>query len=97
MRDRDPELDVSGLACYAMLPSPNTPRSPTRTFTYRQIDEAVSTVANFLNAAGITNGDVVMIFAHRSVELVCAFMGILVRQPSLLCSAASRLLVLASS
>ncbi|KAF7552462.1 hypothetical protein G7Z17_g4297 [Cylindrodendrum hubeiense] len=43
--------------------------SPTRTFTYRQIDEAVSTIANHLHEAGITNGDVVMIFAHRSVEL----------------------------
>jgi L-aminoadipate-semialdehyde dehydrogenase len=53
--------------------------TPTRTFTYRQIDEASNTIANYLNEAGITNGDVVMIFAHRSVELVCAFMGILVR------------------
>ncbi|KAF6822859.1 L-2-aminoadipate reductase large subunit [Colletotrichum plurivorum] len=51
--------------------------SPTRTFTYRQIDEAASTIANYLHDAGITNGDVVMIFAHRSVELVCAFMGTL--------------------
>ncbi|RYP92593.1 hypothetical protein DL770_001235 [Monosporascus sp. CRB-9-2] len=44
--------------------------SPTRTFTYRQIDEASNTIANYLHEAGITNGDVVMIFAHRSVELV---------------------------
>ncbi|KAI0125638.1 alpha-aminoadipate reductase [Xylariales sp. AK1849] len=51
--------------------------SPTRTFTYRQIDEASNTIANYLHGAGITNGDVVMIFAHRSVELVCAFMGTL--------------------
>ncbi|KAI8666078.1 Alpha-aminoadipate reductase [Fusarium keratoplasticum] len=51
--------------------------SPTRTFTYRQIDEASTTIANYLHDAGITNGDVVMIFAHRSVELVCAFMGTL--------------------
>ncbi|KAI0009601.1 alpha-aminoadipate reductase [Xylariaceae sp. FL0662B] len=50
---------------------------PTRTFTYRQIDEASSTIAHYLHDAGITNGDVVMIFAHRSVELVCAFMGTL--------------------
>lgn len=54
-------------------------RSPTRTYTYRQIDEASNTIANYLHDAGITNGDVVMIFAHRSVELVCAFMGTLVR------------------
>ncbi|KAI1334578.1 alpha-aminoadipate reductase [Xylariaceae sp. FL0016] len=50
---------------------------PTRTFTYRQIDEASTTIANYLHDAGITNGDVVMIFAYRSVELVCAFMGTL--------------------
>lgn len=54
-------------------------RSPTRTFTYRQIDEASSAIAHHLHEAGITNGDVVMIFAYRSVELVCAFMGTLVR------------------
>ncbi|KFA69191.1 hypothetical protein S40285_00009 [Stachybotrys chlorohalonatus IBT 40285] len=54
-----------------------TPTSPTRTFTYRQIDEASNIIANYLHDAGITNGDVVMIFAHRSVELVCAFMGTL--------------------
>ncbi|KAI3538413.1 L-aminoadipate-semialdehyde dehydrogenase [Colletotrichum filicis] len=51
--------------------------TPTRTFTYRQISEASNTIANHLHDAGITNGDVVMIFAHRSVELVCAFMGTL--------------------
>ncbi|KAI6784603.1 L-2-aminoadipate reductase large subunit [Emericellopsis cladophorae] len=54
-----------------------TPTSPTRAYTYRQIDEASSTIANYLHDSGITNGDVVMIFAHRSVELVCAFMGTL--------------------
>lgn len=54
-------------------------RSPTRTFTYRQIDEASNTIANYLHDAGITNGDVVMIFAYRTVELCCAFMGVLVR------------------
>lgn len=51
--------------------------SPTRTFTYRQIDEASNTIANYLHDAGITNGDVVMIFAYRTVELCCAFMGVL--------------------
>lgn len=53
------------------------PSSPERSFTYRQIYEASNTIANYLHDAGITNGDVVMIFAHRSVELVCSFMGIL--------------------
>ncbi|KAI1324495.1 alpha-aminoadipate reductase [Xylariaceae sp. FL0255] len=54
-----------------------TENAPTKIYTYRQIDEAVNTIANYLHEAGITNGDVVMIFAHRSVELVCAFMGAL--------------------
>ncbi|KAK2592695.1 large subunit of alpha-aminoadipate reductase [Conoideocrella luteorostrata] len=51
--------------------------SPLRTYTYRQIDEASSIIAHQLHDAGISNGDVVMIFAHRSVELVCAFIGTL--------------------
>ncbi|RSL78108.1 hypothetical protein CEP51_008493 [Fusarium floridanum] len=51
--------------------------SPTRTFTYQQIDEASTTIANYLHDSGIANGDDIMIFAHRSVELVCAFMGTL--------------------
>ncbi|RSL40315.1 hypothetical protein CEP53_013447 [Fusarium sp. AF-6] len=42
-----------------------------------KIDEASTTIANYLHDFGITNGDVVMIFAHSSVELVCAFMGTL--------------------
>ncbi|KAK9442948.1 L-aminoadipate-semialdehyde dehydrogenase large subunit [Metarhizium brunneum] len=54
-----------------------TPKAPTRTYTYRQIDEASNNIANYLRDAGIQNGDAVMIFAHRSVELVCAYMGTL--------------------
>ena len=57
-------------------------RTPERRFTYRQIDEATNNIANQLHEAGVTNGDVVMIFAHRSVELVCAFMGILAWLPT---------------
>ncbi|RSM16249.1 hypothetical protein CDV31_004570 [Fusarium ambrosium] len=34
-----------------------------------EIDEASTTIANYLHDSGITNGDFVMIFAHRSVEL----------------------------
>ena len=52
-------------------------RAPTTTYTYRQIDEASNNIANYLRDAGIQNGDAVMIFAHRSVELVCAYMGTL--------------------
>lgn len=55
----------------------NAYRAPTRTYTYRQIDEASNNIANYLRDAGIQNGDAVMIFAHRSVELVCAYMGTL--------------------
>ncbi|KAI0147843.1 non-ribosomal peptide synthetase [Xylariaceae sp. FL1272] len=49
--------------------------TPERRFTYKQIYEASNILANQLHEAGITNGDVVMIFAYRSVELVIAFMG----------------------
>jgi len=59
------------ISCY------NAYRAPTRTYTYRQIDEASNNIANYLRDSGIQNGDVVMIFAHRSAELVCAYMGTL--------------------
>ncbi|KAM7211702.1 hypothetical protein V8F06_012916 [Rhypophila decipiens] len=51
--------------------------TPERVFTYKQIYEASNTLAWYLHKAGVTNGDVVMIWAHRSVDLVVAFMGIL--------------------
>lgn len=51
--------------------------TPERRFTYKQIYEASNVLSNQLHDAGITNGDVVMIFAHRSVELAIAFMGTL--------------------
>lgn len=54
--------------------------SPERKFTYRQIYEAVNVLARHLHNAGITNGDVVMIWAHRSVDLVVCLMGVLVSQ-----------------
>lgn len=57
--------------------------TPERIFTYRQIYEASNTLAWHLHKAGVTNGDVVMIWAHRSVDLVVALMGILVRQPTI--------------
>jgi non-ribosomal peptide synthetase component F len=52
--------------------------SPERVFTYKQIYEASNVVAHYLRDAGISNGDVVMIWAHRSVDLVVAMMGTLV-------------------
>ena len=53
--------------------------NPERRFTYRHIYEASNTLAWFLHKAGITNGDVVMIWAHRSVDLVISLMGTLVK------------------
>ena len=55
-----------------------TSSTPQRHFTYKQIFEASNTLAHYLTDAGITNGDVVMIWAHRSVDLVVGIMGILV-------------------
>ena len=51
--------------------------APERRFTYRQIYEASNVLAHYLHDAGVTNGDVVMIWAHRSVDLVVSIMGTL--------------------
>ncbi|KAL3425272.1 L-aminoadipate-semialdehyde dehydrogenase [Phlyctema vagabunda] len=50
---------------------------PERSFTYKQIYEASNALAHYLTDAGITNGDVVMIWAHRSVDLVVSILGTL--------------------
>lgn len=55
-----------------------TSTTPERRFTYRQIYEASNVLAHHLHAAGVSNGDVVMIWAHRSVDLVVCIMGTLV-------------------
>lgn len=54
-----------------------TSQTPERTFTYKQIYEASNTLAHYLHDAGVTNDDVVMIWAHRSVDLVVSIMGTL--------------------
>ncbi|KAM0341447.1 hypothetical protein ACHAPQ_000538 [Fusarium lateritium] len=54
-----------------------TSETPERQFTYKQIYEASNILAHHLTEAGVTNGDVVMIWAHRSVDLVVAIMGTL--------------------
>ncbi|KAH7246297.1 L-aminoadipate-semialdehyde dehydrogenase large subunit [Fusarium tricinctum] len=54
-----------------------TSETPERQFTYKQIYEASNILAHHLTEAGVTNGDVVMICAHRSVDLVVAIMGTL--------------------
>ena len=59
-------------------------QTPERVFTYKQIYEASNTLAHYLHDAGITNGDVVIIFAQRGVDLVVAIMGTLVGYSSAL-------------
>ena len=51
--------------------------SPQREFTYRQINEASNIVAHHLVQSGTQRGEVVMIYAHRGVDLVVAVMGVL--------------------
>lgn len=48
-----------------------------RTFTYRQIDEASNVIAHALVKNGLERGEVVMVYAARSVEMVVCVMGIL--------------------
>ncbi|EEP80264.1 L-aminoadipate-semialdehyde dehydrogenase large subunit [Uncinocarpus reesii 1704] len=51
--------------------------SPHREFTYRQIHEASNILGHHLVQSGIQRGEVVMVYAHRGVDLVVAIMGIL--------------------
>ncbi|RPB13900.1 large subunit of L-aminoadipate-semialdehyde dehydrogenase [Morchella conica CCBAS932] len=51
--------------------------SNTRVFTYRHIDEASNILAHHFLAKGVKRGDVVMVYAHRGVDLVVAVMGVL--------------------
>lgn len=53
------------------------PGSKTRTFTYKQINETSNLVGNYLKETGIKKGDIVMIYAHRGVDLMIAVMGVL--------------------
>lgn len=47
------------------------------TYTYGQIRRAANTLAHHLIAGGIQREEVVMVYAHRSVELVVAVMAVL--------------------
>ncbi|KAI3403927.2 LYS2 [Candida oxycetoniae] len=51
--------------------------SKTRSFSYKQINQASNVVGNFLKSTGIKKGDIVMIYAYRGVDLVVAVMGVL--------------------
>ncbi|CAK7917598.1 L-2-aminoadipate reductase [[Candida] anglica] len=53
------------------------PLSKTRTFNYQQINRASNVVGNYLKETGVQKGDVVMIYAHRGVDLMVAVMGVL--------------------
>ena len=52
-------------------------KTPRRQFTYKQIFEASARLANYFVQNGLGRGDVVMIYAHRGVDLVVAIMGTL--------------------
>ena len=54
-----------------------TSKTPERAFTYKQIFEAVSVLSHHFVQSGIQRGDVVMIFAHRGVDLVVAILAVL--------------------
>ena len=54
-----------------------SPTAASRVFTYQQIYEASNILAHYLIANRVDRGDVVMVYAHRGVELVVAVMGIL--------------------
>ncbi len=48
-----------------------------RTFNYRQINEASNVLAHHMVSNGVQRGEVVMVYAHRGVDLVVAVMGVL--------------------
>lgn len=54
-----------------------TPSSPRREFTYGKINAASNMLAHHLLQSGVERGEVVMIYAHRGVDLVVAIMGVL--------------------
>ena len=51
--------------------------SRNRVFTYKQIDETSNILAHHFLHKGIQLGDVIMVYAHRGVDLVVAVMGVL--------------------
>jgi L-aminoadipate-semialdehyde dehydrogenase len=61
-------------ACVVETASGNTPE---RAFTYNHIFEATSVLSHHLVQNGIQRGEVVMIFAHRGVDLVVSILAVL--------------------
>ena len=60
--------------CVVETASSNTPR---REFSYQQINESSNILAHHLVGNGVQRGEVVMVYAHRGVDLVVAVMGVL--------------------
>ncbi|KAI9789334.1 MAG: large subunit of alpha-aminoadipate reductase [Peltula sp. TS41687] len=54
-----------------------TPSAPRRDFTYGKINAASNILAHHMLQSGVQRGEVVMIYAHRGVDLVLAIMGVL--------------------
>ncbi|KAF2850990.1 L-aminoadipate-semialdehyde dehydrogenase-like protein large subunit [Plenodomus tracheiphilus IPT5] len=54
-----------------------TSKTPERKFTYKQIFKATAVLSHHLVQNGVQRGEVVMIFAHRGVDLVVAIMAVL--------------------
>lgn len=63
--------------CVVETPGFNDKNGKSRVFTYRQIDEASNVLAHHFLAYSVQKGDVVMVYAHRGVDLVVAVMGVL--------------------
>jgi len=53
------------------------PRAVARVYSYWQVHTKSNKVANYLRQHGIDKGDVVAIFAHRSIAIIYAIMGVL--------------------
>ena len=60
--------------CVVETPSSETPR---REFSYQQINESSNILAHHLVSNGVQREEVVMVYAHRGVDLVVAVMGVL--------------------
>ena len=60
--------------CIVETASSTTPR---REFSYQQINESSNILADHLVSNGVQRGEVVMVYAHRGVDLVVAVMGVL--------------------
>jgi L-2-aminoadipate reductase len=67
-------LKHPGRLCVAETASSSSPR---REFTYQQINEASNILGHHFVKSGIQLGDVIMVYAHRGVDLVVAVMGVL--------------------